>query len=112
MQSLILHQPQVELDDICLHNELVTRTTGCIDTHFLFHFVVAFLCSDSNNISDRCSYYSMVGESKMNRETMENELLPCPFCGVTPSPESNVHGTQYEIECWECDNRYSKRRKR
>jgi len=31
-----------------------------------------------------------------------SELLPCPFCGVTPSPESNVHGTQYEIECWEC----------
>lgn len=31
-----------------------------------------------------------------------SELLPCPFCGDTPSPESNVHGTQYEIECWEC----------
>lgn len=31
-----------------------------------------------------------------------SEMLPCPFCGTTPSPESNVHGTQYEIWCEDC----------
>jgi Lar family restriction alleviation protein len=33
--------------------------------------------------------------------TKQTELLPCPFCGVTPELPSG-DGTQYEIECSGC----------